>query len=154
MQKKTGEMSVMILHIGERVYWGAPEVIYLEGTITRLDEESQGVLVHIDRATPNSAHLIGTDVSFAADGLAPLQGEGPAGITTERNLVHQSASQLSDDEKVRCAAAVAVYQKYGNTIPSHQKEAMIEQVMQVLNSDAGMRARIIASMDQVLLRVK
>ncbi len=154
MQKKTGEMSVMILHIGERVYWGAPEVIYLEGTITRLDEESQVVLVHIDRATPNSAHMIGTDVSFAADGLAPLQGEGPACITTERNLDHQSASQLSDDEKVRCAAAVAVYQKYGNTIPSHQKEAMIEQVMQVLNSDAGMRARIIASMDQVLLRVK
>ena len=61
----------MILHLGERVYWGAPEVIYLEGIITRLDEENQAVLVHIDRATPNSAHLIDTDVSFAADGLAP-----------------------------------------------------------------------------------
>lgn len=141
----------MILHVGERVYWGAPEVIYLEGTITRLDEESQAVLVHIDRATPHSAHLIGTDVSFAADGLAPLKGESPAGITSERNLDHQLASRLSDDEKVRCAAAVAVYQKYGNTISGHQKEAMIEQVMQVLNSDRDMRARIIASMDQVLL---
>jgi hypothetical protein len=143
----------MMLHIGERVYWGAPEVIYLEGTITRLDKESQGVLVHIDRATPDSAHLIDTEVSFAADGLAPLQGESPAGSITERNLDHQSASQLSDDEKIRCAAAVAVYQKYGNTIPTQQREAMIEQVMQVLNSDPDMRSRIIASMDQVLLRV-
>jgi predicted SnoaL-like aldol condensation-catalyzing enzyme len=59
---------------------------------------------------------------------------------------------MSDDEKVRCAAAVAVYQKYGNTIPIHQKEAMIEQVTQVLNSDPDMRTRIIASMDQILLR--
>ncbi len=67
----------MILHLGERVYWGAPGVIYLEGIIIRLDEESQAVLVHIDRATPNSAHLIDTDVSFAADGLALLQGESP-----------------------------------------------------------------------------
>ncbi len=142
----------MILHVGERVYWGAPEVIYLEGTITRLDEESQAVLVHIDRATPHSAHLIGTDVSFAADGLSPLKGESPAGITSERNLDHQPASQMSDDEKVRCAAAVVVYQKYGNTIAAHQKEAMIEQVMEVLNSDRDMRARIIASMDQVLFR--
>lgn len=142
----------MILHLGERVYWGAPEVIYLEGTITRLDEESQAVLVHIDRATPNSAHLVGTDVSFAADGLAPLQGESPAGITGERNADHRSARQMSDDEKIRCAAAVAVYQQYGNALPSQQKEAIIEQVMQVLNSDPGMRARIIASMDQVLLR--
>ena len=141
----------MILHVGERVYWGAPEVIYLEGTITRLDEESQAVHVHIDRATPHSAHLIGTDVSFAADGLAPLKGESPAGVTSERNLDHQPASRMSDDEKVRCAAAVAVYQKYGNTISGHQKEAMIEQVMQVINNDGEMRERIIASMDQVLL---
>jgi hypothetical protein len=144
----------MILHVGERVYWGAPEVIYLEGTITRVDEESQGVLVRIDRATPNSAHLVGTEVSFAADGLAPLKGESPAGITTEHSLDHQPASEMSDDEKVRCAAAVAVYQQYGNTMPTQQREAMIEQVMQVLNGDPGMRARIIASMDQVLLRVK
>jgi hypothetical protein len=144
----------MILHIGERVYWGAPEVIYLEGTITGLDEESQAVLVHVDRATPNSAHLINTDVSFAADGLAPLQGESPAGTVTERNVDHQPADQLSDDEKVRCAAAVAVYQQYGNTIPAHQREAMIEQVVQVLNDDPNMRSRIIASMDQVLLRVR
>ncbi|TMF47564.1 MAG: hypothetical protein E6I32_09525 [Chloroflexi bacterium] len=49
----------MILHLGERVYWGAPEVIYLEGVITRLDEATQTVLVHVDRATPNSSHLIG-----------------------------------------------------------------------------------------------
>ena len=49
----------MILHLGERVYWGAAEVIYLEGTIIKLDEDKQVVTVHIDRATPHSAHLIG-----------------------------------------------------------------------------------------------
>lgn len=143
----------MILHLGERVYWGAPEVIYLEGTITKLDEETQAVLVHIDRATPNSAHLIDAEVSFAADGLAPMQGESPEGITSEHNADHQSADQMSDDEKIRCAAAVAVYQKYGNTIPTQQKDAMIEQVTRILNSEPDMRSRIIASMDQILLRV-
>jgi hypothetical protein len=142
----------MILHLGERVYWGAPEVIYLEGIITRLDEESQAVLVHIDRATSNSAHLIDTDVSFSADGLALLQGESPEGIAHEQSEDHLSGDQLSNDEKIRCAAAVAVYQQYGNALPIHQKEAMIEQVTQVLQSDPDMRTRIIASMDQILLR--
>jgi alpha-acetolactate decarboxylase len=144
--------KTMMLHLGERVYWGAPEVIYLEGIITRLDEETQAVLVHIDRATPNSAHLIDTDVSFAADGLAPLQGESPEGIISEHSADHYAAHQMSDDEKIRCAAVVVVYQKYGNTIPTHQKEAMIEQVSQVLNSEPDMRTRIIASIDQILLR--
>ena len=142
----------MILHLGERVYWGAPGVIYLEGIITGLDQESQAVLVHIDRATPNSAHLIDTDVSFAADGLAPLQGESPEGITTERSAYHATAGQMSDDEKIRSAAAVAVYQRYGNTLPPEEKEAMIEQVTEILQSDKEMRTRIIASMDQILLR--
>jgi len=142
----------MILHLGERVYWGAPEVIYLEGIITRLDEEAQTVLVHIDRATPNSAHLINTDVPFAADGLAPLQGESPEGITTEQSAHHLAASQMSDDEKIRSVAAAAVYQRYGNTLPAEQKEAMIEQVSEVLQNDKEMRTRIIASMDQILLR--
>lgn len=40
----------MIFHTSERVYWGAPEVIYLEGTISKLDEDTQSVVVHIDRA--------------------------------------------------------------------------------------------------------
>jgi hypothetical protein len=142
----------MILHLGERVYWGAPEVIYLEGIITRLDEETQTVLVHIDRATPNSAHLIDTDVPFAADGLAPIKGESPEGITNDHNADHHLADQMSDDEKIRCAAAVAVYQKYGNTLPTQQKEATIDQVTQVIHSDPDMRTRIIASMDQILLR--
>ena len=142
----------MILHLGERVYWGAPEVIYLEGIITRLDEETQAVLVHIDRATPNSAHLIDTDVSFAADGLAPMQGESPEGITTEQSVHHLAADQMSDDEKIRSAAAVAVYQRYGNTLPTEQKDAMVEQVTEVIQSDPDMRTRIIASMDQILLR--
>lgn len=142
----------MILHLGERVYWGAPDVIYLEGIITKLDEAAQTVLVHVDRATPNSAHLIGTDVSFAADGLSPLKGESPAGITGERDAQQRSSKRMSDDEKVRCAAAAAVYQKYGNMLPSQQKEALIGQVVQVLNSDPEMRTRIIASMDRILLR--
>ena len=142
----------MILHLGERVYWGAPEVIYLEGIITRLDEEAQTVLVHIDRATPNSAHLINTDVPFAADGLAPLQGESPEGITTEQSVYPLAADQMSDDEKIRSAAAVAVFQRYGNTLAAEQKEAMIEQVTEVIQGDTEMRTRIIASMDQILLR--
>jgi hypothetical protein len=142
----------MILHLGERVYWGAPEVIYLEGIITKLDEEAQTVLVHIDRATPNSAHLLHTDVPFAADGLTPLQGESPEGITTERSAHQVAAGKMSDDEKIRSAAAVAVYQRYGNTLPTEQKEAMIEQVNEILQSDKEMRTRIIASMDQILLR--
>ena len=142
----------MILHLGERVYWGAPEVIYLEGIITRLDEETQAVLVHIDRATPNAAHLIDSEVSFAADGLASLQGESPEGTITERNAHHLAAHQMSDDEKIRNAAAVAVFQRYGNTLPTQQKEAMIEQVTGVIQSDPEMRTRIIASMDEILLR--
>jgi hypothetical protein len=142
----------MILHLGERVYWGAPEVIYLEGIITRLDEETQAVLVHIDRATSNAAHLIDTEVSFAADGLAPLQGESPEDTTTEQSAHHLAADQMSDDEKIRSAAAVAVFQRYGNTLPIQQKEAMIEQVIEVIQSDPDMRTRIIASMDEILLR--
>ena len=142
----------MILHIGERVYWGAPDVIYLEGVIIRLDEENQAVLVHIDRATSNSAHLINTDISFAADGLAPMQGESPEGTTTEQSTYHLTAEQMSDDQKIRTAAAVAVYQRYGNTLPADQKEAMIEQVIEVLQGDPEIRRRIITSMDQILLR--
>ena len=142
----------MTFNPGERVYWGAPEVIYLEGIITRLDEETQAVLVHIDRATPNAAHLIDTDVSFAADGLALLQGESPEGTKTEQSAHHLATDQMSDDEKIRNAAAVAVFQRYGNTLPTQQKEAMIEQVTGVIQSDPEMRTRIIASMDEILLR--
>ncbi len=142
----------MILHLGERVYWGAPEVMYLEGAIARLDEEAQAVLVHIDRATPNSAHLIDSDVAFAADGLTPMQGDSPVGTTTERNAQHSTAGQMSDDEKVRSAAAAAVYQRYGNSVSKEQKQAMINQVYEVIQGDAEMRARIIASMDQILSR--
>jgi hypothetical protein len=146
------EKKLMILHLGERVYWGAPEVIYLEGMITRLDEENQSVLVHIDRATPNSAHLIGSDVPFSADGVTPLKGDTPAGVTSERDVRRRPAQPMSDDEKIRGAAAAAVYQKYGNTLSAEQKVMMIEQVKQVLNSDPDLRERIIVSMNQVLSR--
>lgn len=142
----------MILHTGERVYWGAPEVIYLEGSIVRLDEAAQTVTVRIERATPNSAHLIGQDVPFAADGVAPMQGESPAGVTSERATRSTPAQPMSDEEKLRSAAAVAVYQRYGTTISPEQREAMIAQVMQVIASDTAMRARIIESMDQILRR--
>lgn len=142
----------MILHLGERVYWGAPEVIYLEGVITRLDEATQTVQVHIDRATPNSSHLIGDDVPFAADGLAPLQGDSSPGMANERGRSDQHVQPISDEEKIRCAAAVAVHQKYGTTITSEQRQAMIEQVAQVLSNDTEMRSRIIHSMDQILRR--
>jgi hypothetical protein len=144
----------MILHLGERVYWGAPEVIYLEGTITKLDEATQSVLVHIDRATSNSAHLIGTDMTFFADGLAPLKGDSPPGVTSERSTERPSAYKLSDDEKIRNAAAVAVHQKYGYTLPPEQEHAMIDQVAQVINDDPEMRKRIITSMDEILMREK
>ena len=142
----------MMLHTGERVYWGAPEVIYLEGTIVKLDEPVQTATVRIERATPNSAHLIGEDVPFAADGLTPLQGESPAGITSERAAQSSPAHPMSDEEKLRSAAAVAIYQKYGTTISPEQREALIAQVMQAIASDAAMRARIIESMDQILRR--
>ena len=142
----------MILHNEERVYWGAPEVIYMEGTIVKLDEAAQTVTVRVERATPNSAHLIGQDVPFAADGLTPLQGESPAGITSERTAQSSSVQPMNDEEKLRSAAAVAVYQKYGNTISPEQREAMIAQVVQVIANDATMRARIIESMDQILRR--
>src|SRR6266568_3154183 len=142
----------MILHLGERVYWGAPEVIYLEGTITRLNEATQAAMVHIDRATPHSAHLIGTEVLFSANGLTPLKGDSPPGITSKRSTERQPAPTLSDDEKVRRAAAVAVHQQYGYTIPQEQESTMIDQAAQVLNSDSAVRAHIIASMDEILRR--
>lgn len=142
----------MILHRGERVYWGAPEVIYLEGTITRMDEKTQTAVVHIDRATPHSAHLIGTDIPFAADGLIPLAGESPAGTTTERAAQPPAAHRLSDDEKIRGAAIAAVRQRYGNTLPDVQHSALVEQVREAIDCDPDMRARIIASMDEILTR--
>ncbi len=142
----------MILHRGERVFWGAPEVIYLEGTITRLDEKTQTAIVHIDRATPHSAHLIGADIPFAAEGLVPLTGTSPAGTTTERSTQPQTAHPLSDDEKIRGAAIAAVHQRYGFSLQKEQEQALIEQVSVAINGDPDMRARIIASMDEILNR--
>lgn len=142
----------MILHTGERVYWGAPEVIYLEGTIKKLDEETQTVIVAIDRATPHSAHLIGSDIPFSANGLRPLKGDSPPGTTTERNVHPQQPPKMSDEEKIRSAAAVAVHQQHGYTLPAEQEKMLIEQVTQTLNSDVAMRQRIITSMDEILQR--
>ncbi|HET8851514.1 MAG TPA: hypothetical protein VFN02_03245 [Ktedonobacteraceae bacterium] len=142
----------MILHLGERVYWGAPEVIYLEGAITRLDEATQSVVVHIDRATPNSAHLIGSEIAFFADGLAPLEGDSPPGISDKHSEEHQPAPKMTDTEKVRSAAAVAVHQQYGYTLPAEQEQMLIDQVAKAINNDLAMRTRVIASMDEILSR--
>lgn len=142
----------MILHTGERVFWGAPEVIYLEGIITKLDENTQTVIITIDRATSHSAHLIGTQIPFAANGVTPLKGDSPPGTTAERNANPQPPLKMSDAEKIRSAAAVAVHQQYGYTLPAEKENVLIEQVTQKLNSDSAMRQRIIASMDEILQR--
>ncbi len=142
----------MILHKGERVFWGTPEVIYLEGQITALNEETQTVTVHVDRSTPHSAHLIGSDVPFAADGVKPLTGDSPPGTTDKRVAERTPPLQLDANEKIRRAAAVAVHQQYGYNLPPEQEQELIKQVVQALNSDATMRARIIASMDEILRR--
>ncbi len=142
----------MILHFGERVFWGAPEVIYLEGTIRQLDEAAQTVVVHIDRATPHSAHLIGSDVPFAADGVTPLKGDSPPGVTGERSVQPGPPRRMSDAEKIRSAASVAVHQQYGYMLPAGQEQALIEQIAQTLNNDTALRAKIITSMDEILQR--
>lgn len=142
----------MLLHLGERVFWGAPEVIYLEGPIVSLDEEKQTVVVHIDRATENAAHLIGSDVPFAADGVTPLKTASPPGTTNQRSADRLPPRIMSDEEKIRSAAAVAVHQQYGYTLSQEQETTVIEQVYQALNRDTEMRARIISSMDAILQR--
>jgi hypothetical protein len=142
----------MILHVGERVFWGAPEVIYLEGTIVSLDEEQQTVVVHIDRATEYSAHLIGSDVPFAAGGVTPLISDSPPGTTDTRSTERRTPPSMSDDEKIQRAAAVAVHQQYGYTLPQEQERTLITQVQQALNHDSAMRERIIASMNAILQR--
>ncbi len=142
----------MILHLGERVYWGAPEVIYLEGTITSLDEQAQTAIVHIDRATIHSAHLIGTDVPFAADGIKPLVGDSPPGTTTEHSMERTPAPEMNDAEKIRSAAAVAIHQQYGYKLDNATEVTLIEQVTEAINSDTAMRKHIITAMDEILRR--
>ncbi len=143
----------MILHLGERVYWGAPEVIYLEGAIISLDEQAQMAIVRIDRATIHSAHLIGTDVPFAADGIKPLVGDSPPpGTTTERSVERVLAPEMNDEEKVRSAAAVAVHQQYGYKLDEATEAPLIDQVFQLINNDPVMRKQIITSMNEILRR--
>jgi len=142
----------MILHVGERVFWGAPEVIYLEGLITSLDEETQTVVVHIDRATDHSAHLIDTDIPFASNGVTPLKADSPPETTTHKNSERQPPRLMSDEEKVRSAAAVAVHQRYGYTLPKEQEAHLIAQVTTVLEGNPAMRTQIITSMDAILQR--
>lgn len=142
----------MILHVGERVFWGAPEVIYLEGKIISLNPAEQMAVVHIDRTTPHSAHLIDTDVPFAANGIAPLKGESPPGTTTQKSVERQPPPQMSDDEKIRRTAASAVHQLYGYDLPANQEQQLISQVKQELEREPERRNRIIMTMDEILKR--
>lgn len=142
----------MMLQVGERVFWGAPEVIYLEGEIVSLDSTSQTATVHIHRATPYSAHLINTDVTFAADGVTLLKGNSPPGTTDQHSSERRPLPQMNDTEKIRSAAATAVHQQYGYTLPEEQEQEMIDQVAQALDADPAIKARIISSMDEILRR--
>lgn len=142
----------MILHKGERVFWGAPEVIYLEGIITALNEQEQTVVMHVERATPYSAHLIDTDLPFAANGIKPLKGDSPPGTTSERAQKRIQPPEMSDDEKVQRAAAVAVHEQYGYTLPPQQEEALVQQVGVTINNDQALRQKIIDSMNEILKR--
>ena len=142
----------MILHVGERVFWGAPEVIYLEGTVVSLQPAEQMAVVHIERATPHSAHLIDSNIPFAANGLAPLAGNSPPGVTDKRSTERVPVPQLSDDEKIRRTAATAIHQLYGYELPPEQEATLINQVKQELERDPARRAQIITSMDEILKR--
>jgi hypothetical protein len=142
----------MILHVGERVYWGDPAIIYLEGHIIAVHEQDQTVIVHIERTTTHSAHLIGTEVPFSVDGVKPLAGESPSGTTTERVEERLPPPELTDDEKIRRAAAVAVHQQHGYRLEAEQEQALIEQVIQAINSDTAMRTKIVSSINEILKR--
>ncbi|GER83297.1 hypothetical protein KTAU_19340 [Thermogemmatispora aurantia] len=143
----------MILHLGEAVYWGSVEVIFLAGTITALDEERQTVTVRIERATPNAAHLIGQEAEFFADGLEPLTalGELPPGLTDHPVAERQPLPAMDEAEKLRRAAAAAVHQLYGyHRLPAEQEQALIAEVRVMLEADPALRARTLATMDEIL----
>ena len=142
----------MMLHVGERVFWGAPEVIYLEGVVISLDPASQTAVVRVDRATPYSAHLINTDVTFAADGVTPLKGDSPPGTTNQYSSERRPLPQMNNTEKIRSAAATAVHQQYGYTLPREQEQELIDQVARALDGDPAIKSRIISSMDEILKR--
>ena len=109
-------------------------------------------MMHVERATVHSAHLIGSDLPFAANGVTPIVGESPAGTTDQRSAVRQPPPVMSDNEKIRSAAASAVHQQYGYHLAEEQERSLIEQVTAVLASDPVMKERIIASMDEILKR--
>jgi len=142
----------MTLARGVRAYWGTPEVMYLEGIVTTVDEVTKTVHMKIDRATPHSAHLIGTQVPFATDGVKVLEGVSPPGTTSVRSVERQPPPVLDDDEKVQRAAVAAVHQRYGYSLSQEQEGELVAQVAQAINSDPSLREQIIASMDEILRR--
>ena len=146
------EQELMTLHVGESVFWGAPEVIYLEGSIVSLNERDQTAIVSVERATPHSAHLIGNLLPFAINGLVPLRGESPPGVTSEKRAERLPPRQMSDEEKIWSAAAAAVHQQYGYRLPASQEQELIKKVSQVIEQDAAMKDTIIASMNAILQR--
>jgi hypothetical protein len=142
----------MILHVGERVFWGAPEVIYLEGNIVSLNTAEQTATVHIERTTPYSAHLITSNITFATDGLIPIQGNSPPGTTDQYNAERLPPPQLSDEEKIRRTAATAVHQLYGYELPAEQEAALIQKIAHELAQDTARKAKIVHTMDEILKR--
>ncbi len=142
----------MILHVGERVFWGAPEVIYLEGNIVSLNTAEQTATVRIERATPYSAHLINSNIPFATDGLTPIQGNSPPGTTDQYNAERLPPPQLSDEEKVRRTAATAVHQLYGYEMPAEQETYLVQKIADELEQDPARKAKIINTMDEILKR--
>lgn len=142
----------MRVHIGERVYWGAPEVIYLEGSVKALNVQAATARVRIERATQNAAHLIGLVLVFACDGLMLLRGESPPDLVDQQAPARQSTQPMSDDEKIHGAAAALVYQKYGSNLSEEQRRDAVTQVITFLESDPALRTRIILSMDLIQTR--
>src|SRR5258708_8280976 len=95
---------------------------------------------------------MGKGQGFLGDGLASRKGNSHLGVTSQRSQQRPPAPQLNDEEKVRSAASVAVHQQYGYELPPEQELTLIDQVAQVINADPAMRARVIASMNQLLSR--
>ena len=91
-------------------------------------------------------------MTFAADGVTLLKGVSPPGTTDQYSSEPRPLPQMNDTEKIRSAAATAVHQKYGYTLPKEQEQELIDQVAQALDSDPAIKARIISSMDEILKR--
>jgi hypothetical protein len=117
-----------------------------------LNAAEQTATVHIERATPYSAHLINSNIPFAADGLTSIQGNSPPGTTDQYSAERLPPPQLSDEEKIRRTAATAVHQLYGYELPAAQEASLVQQIAHELAQDPARKAKIITTMDEILKR--